>query len=381
MASVSGSWIVNRVPTPGSLSTAIVPERRSTVSLTTAMPTPRPLARSASSLVEKPGAHSNVTSDVESSAPVGTGNPASARPRRHLRRVHAAAVVFDVDGHQLAGGGRAERDRALRSLPERDPLVGRLNAMADGVTNQMEHRIHHALDQVLVDFSGLALQKQRDLLSGLARQIADHERHPAEDFTDRDQTNPHQGFAQRAQLTVDGQRALLNGAPLNSWHVRFDTRQGVEQPGPADHQIADLAHQLVQAGHVDAHDGRRRGRRRAAGPLDGGLGRRRSRFAGHRGMHPFDGDGTVLERASEIDVHGGGDDELEHDRPTGTDQRRGVDDRADLFEPLSNRIDADPAGEQVARRRKRALPRGKRESRRSIGGGSVLGVWRRRARR
>ena len=227
-----------------------------------------------------------------------------ARPRRHVRRVDAAPVVADVDRHQIAGGGGAERDGAFRALAERDPLVRRLDAVADGVANQMQHRIHHPFDQVLVDFGRLAPQQQRDLLAGLPREIANDERHPAEDLADRHQPHPHQPFAQRPQLAVDGQRVLLDGAPLDRGHVRLDARQRVEQAGAADDQVADVAHQLIQAGQIDAHDVRRHhldGGAAAIRVLGGWRSGRRRESIRRSGLETLDGDRFVLERGFHVD--------------------------------------------------------------------------------
>ena len=129
----------------------MVPDNCSTVSLTTAMPTPRPLARSASSRVEKPGAQSSDSSAAASSGPGGTGRPDGARPRRDRRRIDAATVVGDLDRDDLADGRGAEHDRAFGTLAGGDALLRRFDSVADGVAHQMKHRIHHPLDQVLVD--------------------------------------------------------------------------------------------------------------------------------------------------------------------------------------------------------------------------------------
>ena len=41
-------------------------------------------------------------------------------------------------------------------------------------------------------------------------------------------------------------------------NLLLDARQRVGQPGAADHQIADVAHQLVEAREIDADEMRRR---------------------------------------------------------------------------------------------------------------------------
>ncbi len=55
IASVSGSRIETVVPSPGALSTAMVPRRSSTLRRTTSIPTPRPERSVTSGAVENPG--------------------------------------------------------------------------------------------------------------------------------------------------------------------------------------------------------------------------------------------------------------------------------------------------------------------------------------
>ena len=112
IASVSGSSIAKRVPCAGD-----VCQRHRAAQLlaprcwTTAMPTPRPLARSASSRVEKPGRAQDVEQPRLVERPVGHRKPSGRRPRRHRRRVDPAAVVGDLEHDRVADAGRAEQSR------------------------------------------------------------------------------------------------------------------------------------------------------------------------------------------------------------------------------------------------------------------------------
>ena len=54
MARVRGSWMMNLVPTPGTVSTSTRPFRRSMDFSTTSRPTPRPETSVTASAVEKP---------------------------------------------------------------------------------------------------------------------------------------------------------------------------------------------------------------------------------------------------------------------------------------------------------------------------------------
>ena len=134
----------------------------------------------------------------------------------------------------------------------------RFDAVADGVADQVQHRVHHPLDQELVDLGALPPQLEVHALAGLAREIADDERHAAEDLADRHEADAHDPFAQRPQLAVDRDGVLLNRAPLGRGDAALDARQRVGQAGAADHQVADVAHQLVEAREVDADEVRRR---------------------------------------------------------------------------------------------------------------------------
>ena len=147
------------------------------------------------------------------------------RPGRHAQAglprlvddsllVHAVAIVRHFERHHVADGCRAERDRAFRALAVSDPHVGRLDAVADGVAHEVEHRVHHPLDQVLVDFCRLPAQLELDALSVFAREIAHDQRHPPEYFTDGNHAYPHDAFAQHAKLAVAGEGVFLHRSPF-----------------------------------------------------------------------------------------------------------------------------------------------------------------------
>ena len=163
----------------------------------------------------------------------GTGSPALTRargrpPPASMPRPSSAISSDD----RFADGGGAERDRALRRLAGGDALGRRLDAVADGVAHQVQHRVHHPLDQELVDLGVLAGELEPDLLAALAREVADHERHAAEDLADRHQPDAHHAFAQVAQLALDAPGVLLDRAPLGRRHVALDARQRFGRAAP-----------------------------------------------------------------------------------------------------------------------------------------------------
>ena len=258
IASVTGSSRTNRVPAPGVVSSDSDPESCSTAALTTPMPTPRPLARSDSSRVEKPGAHSSDSRCVRVRRSLRHLQARGLRARDHRLGVDAPPVVGDFHPHDVSGRRGAEDNGAFGTLAGGDALLHGFDAVADRVAHEMEDRIHHPLDQELVDLRALSPQLEPHPLAGLARQIADDERHAAEDLADRDQAHAHDAFAQRAELPVDRDGVLLDRAPLARRDPCLDARQRIGQPGPADHEIADVAHQVVEAREIHADKVRRR---------------------------------------------------------------------------------------------------------------------------
>ena len=95
------------------------------------------------------------------------------------------AVVGDLEDHGFADRRRAEADGPLGRLAGRNALLGGLDPVADGIAHQMENRIHHPFDEELVDLGALPGDLELHALADVAREIADDERHPAEDLADR----------------------------------------------------------------------------------------------------------------------------------------------------------------------------------------------------
>src|SRR5688572_32900322 len=101
------------------------------------------------------------------------------------------------------------------------------DAMADRVTHKVKNRIHHPLDQVLVDFGRLASQIEHYRLPGLSSKVADDERHAPEDLSNRHETDAHDPFAQRSYLAIDRDGAFLDRSPLDGWHMFLYTREKI----------------------------------------------------------------------------------------------------------------------------------------------------------
>ena len=228
IASVSGSSIANRVPWPATVSSVSVPPSSCTVVLTTAMPTPRPLARSAASRVENPGAQRMSSSASSLEVTVRDGQARRPRARGHRPGVDAAAVVADLEDHRVADGGRAERERALAGLPAARRSAERLEAVADRVADQVQDRIHHPLDQELVDLGVLSGELEPDPLVGISRARSrttnGMRRKISPTGTRRTRITPSRRSRSWRSMR---QAVLLHGAPLDRRHVALDARQRI----------------------------------------------------------------------------------------------------------------------------------------------------------
>ena len=218
------------------------------------MPTPLPLARSISSRVEKPGRADQIEDRGFVEFPVGQRQTKRAGARGHRLQIHPATVVGNLEQHGVADADSAQGQRAFGGLAGCQPLGRGFEAVGDGVPHQMEDGIHHALDEVLVDLRLLPAQVEPHLRLDLALEIADHESHPLENLAHGNE--PHAGHAvpQILQLPFNQYRVFLDGSPLPSRHMALGGSKRVVEPGPADHQIADHAHQLVEAGQLDPND-------------------------------------------------------------------------------------------------------------------------------
>ena len=168
IASVKGKTARNVVPPPSVVETLSVPPRSWIVSRTTAMPTPRPLARSASSRVEKPEEQITSSNRRESSLPSGTWRPA-ARARVAIASTsipRPSSLTSRMTDSPTVDAAR--RILAFRTLAERHTIGRHLDAVADGIPNKVENRIHHPLDEELIDLCALSNESTLDPFSAVA---------------------------------------------------------------------------------------------------------------------------------------------------------------------------------------------------------------------
>ena len=105
----------------------------------------------------------------------GLGGGQEGTVTRHLAdalHVHTAAVVLNVEDHLAAVGNGAQGHCAGRGLPGGLAVGRRLDAVVDGVAQQVEQGIVQGIEDLAVQACLFALDDQVDLLAGGAGQVA-----------------------------------------------------------------------------------------------------------------------------------------------------------------------------------------------------------------
>ena len=137
---------------------------------------PRPDRSVTTRAVEKPGRKTRRVSSAGSAAAtsisVRTWLPHGLLGQ--LARVDTAAIVLDEDVQATADDLQMERDLAGRFLAAPTALVGRLDAVADGVTQRVHERILESLQDESIGFHVQPDDAEFHLFSFGPRQIAHH---------------------------------------------------------------------------------------------------------------------------------------------------------------------------------------------------------------
>ena len=276
---------------------------------TTSRPTPRPDTSVTALAVEKPSVKMSWIASRSLSV-----SPACSRPRSSaFLRTEAASMPapssisvittwFDSCAAESSSVPVSDLPRALRT-------AGGLDAVVDGVADQVHERLAELVDHRLVDARVLALQHELDALALLAREVAHQPREALEDVADRQHPHVHDRLLQLrrgARHPVDGLEQVRPHAGQHLGHVPRE----LAELGPVDDQLPHQVEQVIELGEVDAHharaqpapgavsaappsarrrrgaagrrrrprdEGRERGQRRARGPSARGRDRRRPR--------------------------------------------------------------------------------------------------------
>jgi len=132
----------------------------------------------------------------------------------------------------------SQADTSLRGFARGPALLGRLDAMVDGVADH----VHEGVGKF-------------DLLAGLAREIADQARHALEEVADRDHAHGH-----GSMLDVGGDAGKLRHGALQPGAANGGDIGVVAQQGLGDDHFADHVNKMVELTgvHLDGTGSRAR---------------------------------------------------------------------------------------------------------------------------
>ena len=170
--------------------------------LTTSMPTPRPEMSETVSAVEKPGRkiRLSISSSVSwASAAIRPLLDRRSADRARLMPAPSSETSMTIAARAVRGG---QPDRAFGGLAGGGALLGRLEAVVDGVADHVRQRVGQPLDDRLVDLGVFALGDQADRLAGHVGDLAHDARHALEHRL-------HRLGADRHDAVLDLARQLL----------------------------------------------------------------------------------------------------------------------------------------------------------------------------
>ena len=205
-----------------------------------------------------------------------------------LFRIDAVAVVGDLDDHLVALVISAQPQGTLRPLAGANPLLGGLNAMADGIAHHVGEGLGDRIQNAFVEIGLPAPDRQLDFFAALQPDVAHNAREAAEQLIDRHHANLHDRVLQVIQnprleghgigesSAQDIFREAFAKFQQRLLEHRFRQDEFTDQIENAVDSFRIHAQNVVRAG---GHGGRRqlRGQRRleGSGRRLGGLVRRR----------------------------------------------------------------------------------------------------------
>src|SRR5690348_4306852 len=197
------------------------------------------------------------------------------------RDINTAAVVADLDDHLGALMKGVQGDGAASRLRGSEALLGRLDAVVDGITNDVRQGFRESVENALVEIGVLTGDLEGHVLAALLGDVPDDAWKTAEELADRHHANLQHGlvqFVEDAGLKLEGIDELCANRILGVLLVELS--EGTVQHGLADNQLADEIHYRVDAGGFDAKGAFGNGGNGGAGArLSGARGRGRLNFA------------------------------------------------------------------------------------------------------
>src|SRR6266436_6208166 len=170
-----------------------------------------------------------------------------------LNGIHAAAVVANLDHDLSALVISVEIDGATRRLSHSEALVGRLDAVINGVADEMHQRFGKGVENALVKIGVLTGQLESHVLATLLGDVADDARETAVKLLDGDHADFQNALVQLIQnagLKCHGVGKLGAQGIAGMLLIKFGER-AIEHR-LSDDQFADKIHDGIDTGGVDA---------------------------------------------------------------------------------------------------------------------------------
>ena len=146
-----------------------------------------------------------------------------------------------------------EGDGAASGLSSGEALIGRLDAMVDGVADEVRERFAESVENALVEIGVFAGNFQRDVLAAQLGDVANNARKAAEELLDgnhADFQNAFVQFIENARLKAESFGELGRARDRARGAVEFGER--AMQHGFADDQFTDKIHDGVDARGIHA---------------------------------------------------------------------------------------------------------------------------------
>ena len=173
----------------------------------------------------------------------------------HGGQIDAAAVVAGFDDHLVALVIGVEADGSLGRLAGGDAVERRLDAVIDGVAQQVHHGFGQGVQNALVEVGVFAFDDDVDLAAGLLGGVAHHARQAAEHLLHGHHADLHDRALQLVEnLRLEEQHVGGFGAQGGVAQAAVHLGQQLLHHALGDDELADQVEDHVDALGLDADD-------------------------------------------------------------------------------------------------------------------------------
>ena len=207
------------------------------------------------------GAQTGLEDEIESVAVADAGGLLGAddalrdRLLDDHREIDAVAIIADLDDHLVALMIGVEADGSFGRFTGGSALQRRLDAVIDGVAQQVHHGLGQRVQNALVEVGILALDDDVDLAAGLFGGVTHHPGQTAEHLLDGHHANLHYGALKFSEnLRLEGENVDGLGAQRTVGEAAIHLRAKFLHHAFGDDEFAHQIEHHVDAFGLDADD-------------------------------------------------------------------------------------------------------------------------------